>query len=147
MNAQHSSIHHRVEIEASAAQVYAALTESSQLAAWWTREAEAGAHVGEVSRFWFGQGSPAVEMQIRELQPDIRVAWTCVAGPWRGHELRFDIEAHERGACLRFCHEGWASEDDFFAHCSTKWGWFLAASLKPLLEGGQGAPHPDEPRI
>jgi uncharacterized protein YndB with AHSA1/START domain len=64
---------HRIEIKASSEQVYAALTEESGLAGWWTREVKAGLH------FQFGDYGFS-SMKLTELKPGERVAWQCVEG-------------------------------------------------------------------
>lgn len=140
------AIVHRIEIEADPAAVFAAITEPNRLAAWWTTRVDATPRVGHVAAFMFGNGSTC-RMRIDELRPVCRVRWTCVEGAWPGMTLTYDIEPHARGAALRFEHAGWPERSDFYGHCNAKWGFFLAVSLKSLLETGTGTPHPHEPRI
>ena len=139
---------HRVIIEASPEKVYAALTEQSQLSAWWTK-AETEKTVGTVASFFFGQNpGHKVEMEITDLLPNERVCWKCVNGPWLDTgAFEFTIQADERGSVLQFGNLGWAEPSEFFMHCNSKWGFFLTVSLKNLLEKGSGQPHPNDPNI
>lgn len=140
-----AAIRHRVEIEHPPTALFAALTQGPRLSAWWT-EASAEPTEGSVAEFRFGEHATC-RMRIDELVEDRRVVWTCVAGPWETMRFRFDLEPSERGTLLRFVNEGWAETDDFYMHCNTKWGVFLALSLKGLLESGTGTPHPHAPSI
>ncbi len=140
-------IHHRVELAAAPAEVYRALTTAEGLSSWWTDRVETGEAVGELAEFSFGGGGHVVPMRIEALEPDRRVVWRCESGGWEGHRFTFDLVPTERGSVLSFTHDGWKEVDDFYGHCSAKWGFFLTASLKPLVEGGTGVPHPHDPRI
>lgn len=147
MHTDTHAIRHRLEIEASPQQVFDAITRPDQLARWWTPRVQAEPKAGTTAIFRFGDGSYAVHMHLDRLEPGRRVHWTCVEGDWRGHHFHFDIEPHERGALLRFTHGGWPTQEDFYMHCNAKWGFFLSASLKALLEGRVPVPHPNEPKI
>ncbi len=145
-NGQHA-IRHRVEIETPVEKLYAALTEADLLASWWTTRVDATPREGSTASFGFGDGSHQVRMKVEELVPNRRVRWTCTEGPWQGMSFTFELSPHEKGSALRFENAGWSEQDDFFMHCNSKWGFFLSASLKSYLEGGQGVPHPNEPKI
>ncbi len=141
------SIHHRVELEASPEALYAALSSQEGIASWWTPMVEAEATVGSTAAIRFGDGKHGPDMRVDELIENERVVWTCTEGPWPGMQFIFSIASHERGAVLLFDHIGWPEVNDFYRHCNTKWGYFLACSLKPYLENGTGAPHPQDPSI
>ena len=136
------AILHRIEMEASPEALRNALTTRKGLAAWWTPHVRID---GARLAFRFGNGKHGPDMVAEETEGG--VVWRCVAGPWVGHRLVFAIDGHERGSLLRFRHEGWKTQDDFFAHCNGKWAFFLAVSLKGLLETGVGRPHPDDPKM
>lgn len=144
-----NAILHRVEFDAAPAEVFRALTEISQLNAWWTRADALNDH--QIC-FSFGKtGEHKVTMAVTESEPNRHVYWRCQSGPWvdtAGFE--FDIRPSERGAILTFSNPGWGETEelrDFFAHCNSKWGFFLAVSLKQLVETGRGQPHPMDPDI
>ena len=138
------SILHRLVIEVEPSALIAAIVESAQLSAWWTKAEGHDGHVG----FEFGpEGDHKVLMQVLEVS-DACVRWQCVAGPWvETGEFVFKVDEDERGAVLHFAHHGWADNGDFYQHCNSKWGFFLVTSLKQYLETGRGLPHPHEPSI
>ncbi len=141
------SIHHRVEFDASPESLFAALSTQEGIASWWTPMVTAEARAGSTATMRFGDGEHGPDMRIDELVPGKRVVWTCTEGPWPGMQFVFAIAKHERGSVLLFDHHGWPEVSDFYRHCNTKWGYFLACSLKPYVESGTGAPHPADPSI
>jgi uncharacterized protein YndB with AHSA1/START domain len=143
------NILHRIVIETTPDKLYRALTTQQGLSAWWTKNSSNGDNVGSAISFLFGpDGSHQVDMQIKALKSNELVVWQCVAGPWTETGLfTFSISADERGAVLHFSHQGWNETNDFYQHCNSKWGFFLAVSLKSYLEIGEGQPHPRDPNI
>lgn len=142
------SILHRIEVEVAPEQLYRAVAEASGLAAWWTpMVTQEGSGEGSICKVRFGDGKHGADFKVEALSPHQHVQLRCVQGPWKGLLFHFDIQRHERGSVLIFRNSGWPAQDDFFMHCNTKWGYFLAVSLKNYLEQGQGAPHPQEPSI
>ncbi len=139
-------IAHRVEIEATPEEVFDALNNPKELSAWWT-PADVNDQDPAIVNFRFGE-SHIVPMRVEETVASELVKWQCIEGPWadKGNFV-FELESIERGTNLRFTHEGWAEIDDFFRHCNSKWGFFLAVSLKGLLETGVGQPSPNDPAI
>jgi uncharacterized protein YndB with AHSA1/START domain len=144
-----AEILHIVSIRSTPQKVYAALTEQSGLASWWTRDVEAQPQVGSVARFRFGT-SGVTDMEILALNPDQLVHWRCRANSWGDEwvnsELTFEIEPRGDKTMVRFSHRRWMRESDFLRHCSQKWATFLM-SLKSYVERGKGAPAPDDMEI
>jgi uncharacterized protein YndB with AHSA1/START domain len=133
---------HRVGINATADRVFAALTEQSGLAGWWTRDVKASQVVGAVNEFRF-EDKGFNDMKIVELSPGQRVRWQCVNGAkeWIGTEVTFDLREDAGVTVVLFAHRGWREPVEFMHFCSTKWATFLLG-LKSLCETGRGAPHP-----
>jgi hypothetical protein len=140
------AIRHRVELESSTDAVLAALTTEEGLAAWWTPMVKTTPEVGTIAEFRFGDGAHGPDMRITKFSEEC-VAWRCVEGPWKGMDFTFTIDSHNRGSVLVLEHAGWTDQGDFYMHCNTKWGYFLAVSLKQYLETGTGHPHPEDPSI
>lgn len=141
-----NTILHKITIETSPELLYQALTSQDGLSSWWTKTRSSEA----INSFFFGPegAQQQVDMEIKTLNKNKLVSWKCVAGPWTETGLfNFEIEPDERGAILKFSHEGWDQLDDFFAHCNSKWGFFLTVSLKNYLEKDLGQPHPNDPNI
>ena len=119
-----ADIFHRVQMHASPAEVFRALTEQAGLSRWWARD-----------------GKLVVKMRIAEMKDDARVAWQCVEGPpdWIGTDISFDLAEEGDETVVRFGHRNWREATDFMGHCSAKWAYFLF-SLKSVLE----TPEPDD---
>jgi uncharacterized protein YndB with AHSA1/START domain len=138
---------HRVEVKASSADTYAALTTSKGLAGWWTADTRGDFNVGGVINFRFGARG-GFDMQVLELEPGRRVLWQVVGGPseWVGTKVSFALEQDADATSIRFKHEGWKEPVEFMHHCSTKWAMFLM-SVKSFVETGKGAPYPNDIHI
>lgn len=145
-----TSIKHRVIIETTAEQLFTALSTGNGVASWWApTKATDNLSKGDQLDILFGpNGEHVVGMQVIESNPSQSVVWKCVSGPWENTDcFSFDIEADPLGVALTFENSGWQAQDDFYAHCNAKWGFFLAVSLKNLLEIGSGQAHPMDPNI
>jgi uncharacterized protein YndB with AHSA1/START domain len=137
-----ADILHKITIQATAAKVLRAITEQEDLAGWWTRDVSAKPQVGSVAEFGFDNHAVVTRMKVIQISPT-RVEWECVDGPseWIGTTVTFDLEPKGEETTLLFAQRGWKEASDFYAHCNTKWGYFLG-SLKSLLEQGKGTPEP-----
>lgn len=142
-----AEINHRVGINASAEEIYDALTTDSGLAKWWTTDVSGSGEVDSVLEFRFGGGGP--DFTVTELIPNKFVRWKHAGNApdeWAGTVITFSLENDERQTYVRFVHSSWKESSDFMAHCSTKWAVFLL-SLKDALETGKGKPFPDDTQI
>jgi uncharacterized protein YndB with AHSA1/START domain len=136
---------HEVTIKASPEKVYKALTEQSELAAWWTRDATAQPEVGTVSEFKFMGGQMTFKIRIDALEPNRQISWTPLQGApdWPGTRITWDLTPVDGGTKVLFGHRDYASTEGSFANVSYNWAGYLI-SLKHYLETGKGAPHPDD---
>lgn len=143
---------HRIGIKASPAEVYKAVSTIKGLSGWWTEETKGEEQVGGEIRFTFrsatGDLKGEMVMEIKELTPSSRVAWTCVEGPeeWVGTEISFELSEHDGQTIIIFGHRNWKEHIDFMAHCSMKWAVFLL-SLRDYVETGIGKPSPGDIKI
>ncbi len=138
---------HKVGVaDASAGDVYDALTTLDGLSGWWATDTSGDPSVGGVLQFRFEAGG--IDMEVVELEPDRSVRWRVADGPeeWLGTSVRWDLRQDDGWATVLFAHEGWREPVEFMHHCSTKWGVFLL-SLKQLVETGEGAPEPRDVKI
>ena len=143
------TIHHEVGIKASPEAIYQALTDTRELAGWWTSDTRGnGSKVGGVLEFWFGDSCHKFE--VVELQPGKLVRWKADskagADEWAGTEIAFSLSVDQRQCYVRFSHSGWRSDSGILPHSSTKWAVFML-SLKDLLEKGKGQPAPNDVQI
>ena len=130
----------------TATKVMDALTSIDGLAGWWTHETTGNPKQGGVVSFTFGNNGG---FDMRVLKSDAQqVQWECIKGPddWLGTHIEFDIQTRDTHNQIMFRHKGWASENPFFHHCSTKWATFLL-SLRDYVEKGKGHPFPDDVKI
>jgi len=122
---------HKVRVnDATKDDAYKALTTNEGLAGWWTRD------------------TTGVDMEVLELDPGKRVRWLVVDGPqeWIGTRIDWELREDEHGTVVLFKHQDWKEPVEFMHHCSTKWAMFLM-SLKALIEGGEGAPWPQDVKV
>ena len=142
------TIHHVVDIHASAGDVFAAVTTEAGLAGWWSTVVSLdAAEIGAVVDFTFG-GDFNPDMEITSLVPPHSVEWRCVGGhePWADNTFRFEVEdtgdGHSR---LRFWqHYATELSDDEYGIYNFNWGFYLH-SLQQLVTTGTG--HPFDPEL
>ena len=139
-------IRHRVCISAPLGSVYEAVATPKGISEWWTRDGVRGeSNEGARLQFFFGQPEPAAVMEVARLSPDEQVRWNCVEGAdeWVGTTLTFDFTATDDETVVLFTHADWPAQNDFMAHCSARWAYFLL-SLKSYVETGKGTPFPED---
>jgi len=110
-----SEILHAVEMRASPAEIFRALTSDTGPDAWWS--------------------SDAVKMRVVHHEDGARVSWRCTDGPpdWIGTEIAFDLAPSGHETVVHLAHRGWRGPSIFLARCATKWARFLLA-LKRFVE-------------
>lgn len=135
-----SSIKQYLIISSTPQKIYEAITTKPGVANWWTPQTEIGNKIGDINIFDFGNRYHN-EMKIVDLQPDKRVWWKCLVGDkeWIGTNLVFELEEKNDETILRFEHNNWKEETDFFASCNYQWAYYMR-SLKLYCETGNGTP-------
>lgn len=93
------------------------------------------------------------EIEVAALVPGERVEWTVVANrfsftrdenEWTGTRIVFRILPEAGGARVEFTHVGLVPSYECHAVCVDGWTHYLA-SLRALIETGQGNPNEGEP--
>lgn len=134
---------HTVQVHASPAEVFSALTGRAAQSRGWTRESGTSPRLDSLAEFRFGEGNVLVKMRVAALEDGARVAWRCVEGPpdWIGTLVTFDLARDEDAdeTVVRFGHRNWKHATDLMGRCSAKWASFLF-NLKSLVE----TPEPDD---
>lgn len=135
-----SSIKQYLIISSTPQKIYEAITTKPGVANWWTPQTEIGNKICDINIFDFGNRYHN-EMKIVDLQPDKRVWWKCLVGDkeWIGTNLVFELEEKNDETILRFEHNNWKEETDFFASCNYQWAYYMR-SLKLYCETGNGTP-------
>ncbi|MDX1641723.1 MAG: SRPBCC domain-containing protein [Balneolaceae bacterium] len=133
-------IRHNLIIDAPPENVYKAITTKGGIQNWWTDDTEIEPIIGSIATFNFGDRYHN-EMKIVDIQPNKRVEWLCIEADaeWIDTTIIFEIEEKDRKAFLRFAHNNWKNQNDFYAHCNYQWGRYMN-SLKCYCETGKGNP-------
>ncbi len=78
-------------------------------------------------------------MKGTEVKPNEKFSWECVASPhgWIGHSFTFSLDENEGKTRVRFSHDGWNDQDDFYAICSFTWGRYME-SLRQFCQTSKG---------
>jgi Activator of Hsp90 ATPase homolog 1-like protein len=88
--------------------------------------------------------------KITELVPGKKVVWRVSdsylqfvkdKAEWDGTNIVFDIARKGGKTEVRFTHRGLAPEYECFDKCSGAWGFYIAGSLRDLIEAGKGQPN------
>lgn len=131
------SIKHLFHINAKRADVFKAISSIEGLAGWWTTQTTGSADKGGVIQFRFGNVGP--DMKVTNIEPGKSIGWECVASPhgWVGHKLTLSLDDNEEKTRVRFSHDGFEVQDDFYAICSFTWGRYME-SLRQFCQTGNG---------
>ena len=133
-------------ISAEPQAVFEALSTSTGLASFWTRDSKAEPEVGSVAVFGFGP--TRLEMRIDDLTPGRRVAWTCLSDfpmephYWQGTTVSWELVADgQGGARLLLQHGNWPEALPQADVASTAFAWALVLrALKSFAETGSAQP-------
>jgi len=142
-------IRHRVVIDSPPEPIYQAIATPEGVSDWWSRGGvTGGTDVGSKLEFRFGSPDPAAVMEITELEPSTHVRWHCTGGAddWIDTTVDFTLAPRDGGTAVLFAHDDWRDSNEFMAHCSARWAYFLL-SLKKLVETGTGTPFPDDTKF
>ena len=131
-------IRHAILIDAPMEKIFALVSTGSGLSQWWAQDVtEDGANVVELG--FFRRATIYRLNKTHEALPT-KVEWLCETGKeWTGTTLVFELSLNEGRTLVRFAHEDWASETDYFTSCNTVWGG-LMFRLKAAGEGRAPGP-------
>lgn len=132
------SIKHLFHISASRSEVFQAIKSVNGLSQWWTSQTEGGENLGDTVQFDFGDMTGPT-MKITALETNKLLTWECVESPngWVGNTITFALDENDGKTRVRFSHEGFPEQDDFYAICSFSWGRYME-SLRQLCQTGKG---------
>jgi uncharacterized protein YndB with AHSA1/START domain len=132
------SIRHLFHINASRQKVFEAISTINGLSNWWTTKTTGDSSADRVIQFRFADmGGP--DMKVTEIKPNEGITWECVASPhgWVGHTFTIKLDDNEGKTRVRFSHDGWKENDDYYAICSFSWGRYME-SLRQYCQTGSG---------
>lgn len=132
------SIKKLFHIKATRDKVFKAISGKEGLSSWWTTQVSGDGSPGGVLQFDFGE-MQGPKMKIIELVPGEKVSWECVSSEhgWEGNRFYFLLDDHEGMTRVRFSHDGWNEQDDFYAACCFSWGRYME-SLRQYCQTGTG---------
>jgi uncharacterized protein YndB with AHSA1/START domain len=125
-------------INAPREKVFKAISSIEGLAGWWTVQTSGSTATSHIIQFRFGNmGGP--DMKVVQSIPNEKVEWECVESQhgWIGHRLSFLLDDNDGKTRVRFAHDGWMEQEDFYAICSFTWGRYME-SLRQLCQTGKG---------
>ena len=132
------SIKKLFHIDVPKREVFEAISTINGLSNWWTVQTKGQTNVGEIIQFDFGsfQGP---KMKVVESVPNDKLVWECIASDhgWEGHRFVFELDENEEKTRVRFSHDGWKDQGDFYAQCSFSWGRYME-SLRQYCQTGLG---------
>ncbi|MBL4661976.1 MAG: SRPBCC domain-containing protein [Flavobacteriaceae bacterium] len=138
------SIEQLFHIDADQEKVFTALTTMNGLKNWWTIAAAGKPELNGEIQFNFGDFI-GPRMRVTTIDSNKKLVWTCIesAQGWLNHQFIFQLDENEGKTRIRFRHEGWDEQSDFYAACNFSWGRYLE-SLRQYCQTGKGEAHGSE---
>jgi uncharacterized protein YndB with AHSA1/START domain len=135
------SIRHLFHIDTEQEKVFNALTTIEGLKNWWTVLTEGDTALNGEIQFNFG-AYIGPKMKVSTMAANQKLVWTCITSEhgWRDHTFTFDLDQNDGKTRIRFCHDGWDEQGDFYAECNFSWGRYLE-SLRQYCQTGMGESH------
>ena len=131
-----------IRVQASADELFDALTTTAGLAAWWNPATGSGETGGQL-RFIMNSPEPLV-IHVDQATRPRTVQWTVIDCPflpdWVGTRPKFTITPLDGDTSeLHFRHQGLTEELECIDMCTRSWNHYMA-SLRDYLEDGHGSP-------
>ncbi|WP_448310647.1 SRPBCC family protein [Pantoea sp. PGP6] len=136
------TLHHAIKITAARSQIYAALTDITQLASWHLGVIEGTIAPGEILTL---RPNPHAHISWRteKLVPDEELVQVSVDEPDSpaGKTLRITLaDFGPDQTIVALSHGGWSDGDPHLPFCNTRWGEVLQ-HLKSWVEAREGENH------
>jgi len=130
-------IFHDLVINATSSEVFAGITTSKGLDAWWTKCANAQPLPGGEYALGFGPGYDWKAV-VTAFVPDkhFELEMTGSNESWQGTRISFVLTPRDQKTVLSFSHTGWRDINDEFRFSSYCWAMYLRL-LRRYLELGE----------
>ncbi len=138
-------IYHAFDIEGNPEDIFPRIATIDGLKQWWPLGVSGDAGEGGTMHFSFGTHG-TLEMKVLRVIKNESVLWSVSASTfetdeaWDGTEISIHLNPDDGLTLVRFEHENWKEDDEYFARCNFIWGQYLA-NLKVFCEKGKGEPH------
>ncbi|WP_160114636.1 SRPBCC domain-containing protein [Aquimarina sp. AU474] len=132
------SIKHLFHIDAPKQVVFKAISSIEGLSNWWTIQTKGETHLGGTIQFDFGE-TVGPKMEITKLEVNQEIEWKCIASHhgWESNTFVFLLDDNDGKTRVRFSHNGWKEQNEFYGICNFSWGRYLL-SLRQYCETGKG---------
>ncbi len=129
---------HLYHIDAPKDKVFNAISTIEGLANWWTVQTNGIASLGGEIQFDFGE-IKGPKMKVIESMPGKEIVWECIDSQhgWVGNTFTFLLDENDGKTRVRFSHDGFPAQDDFYAICNFSWGRYME-SLRQYCQTGKG---------
>jgi uncharacterized protein YndB with AHSA1/START domain len=128
-------------INATAAEVFAAVSTPDGLDSWWTKRSAGTPREGDEYELGFG---PEYDWRARVTRsvPDaeFELELTRADADWTGTRVGFHLERRGQMTWLQFHHTGWPSANEHYRISSHCWAMYLRV-LRRSLEAGEAVPY------
>jgi uncharacterized protein YndB with AHSA1/START domain len=123
---------------------------------WWSEGIEgATGSAGDEFTYRYGDVHHCT-VRVTDVVPDRKVSWLVLSNyfnfvedetEWKDTTITFELTEREGGTEVRFTHHGLVPAYECFDACSDGWTFYIASSLRNLIETGEGQPNgPEEVR-
>jgi uncharacterized protein YndB with AHSA1/START domain len=132
------SIKHLFHINAKPDVVFKAINTIEGLSNWWTTDTQGECRKGGIIQFRFG-GQTGADMKVLDSIPNEKISWLVVESyyGWEDTHITFLLDENEGKTRVRFSHDNWQDNDDFYAQCCFSWGRYME-SLRQYCQTGTG---------
>lgn len=119
--------------------VLEAVSSTSGLASWWTKNLEVTGTIGSISTFRFKSGA-FNKMKIIRAEPSL-IEWLCIDGhkEWIGTHVTFELDHRGKETKVCFSHFGFKEQTEYIGECSFHWAKYMI-SLQQYCKTGIGMP-------
>ncbi len=127
---------HRFPIKQSAKRVFAAVSTSEGLNAWWTKDCTGHAELGAEYVLDFGPGY-IWRAQVTECEPNqsFELKLTKSDPDWLNSTVGFGLSSDSEITMVEFAHRGWPEHNDHFRTSSYCWAMYLRLMSRYVTTG------------
>lgn len=132
-----ADILYQFPINASANQVFEAISSPAGLNSWWAKDSKGKPVTGEIYELGFGP-EYAWEAVVSLCIPDKEFEFTLTKadGDWTGSKVGFSLSGNEELTWVEFYHTGWPQRNEHFRISGFCWAMYLRL-MKRFLEFGE----------
>jgi uncharacterized protein YndB with AHSA1/START domain len=137
------SIYHDVQIKATAAEVFDAISNPDKLINWWPLKCSGKSQMGATYNFYF---DPEYDWlaEVVKCETNLTIHYKMMKADkdWSPTSFGFDLEQKQNAILAKFWHTGWPECNDHFRRSSFCWA-LLLNGLKNYVEHGIIIPFED----